>query len=219
MCKSQISYQYPTIELLSGLIFVSLALRQFYLWPIYGAFEHGLLYSILFFVFYAFVFNLLLAIMIYDIKHKIIPNKFVYLFIFLSFVKLLVFLICKKFNLNLEDVLNISAPFVLFFPFAFLWVISAGRWIGFGDAKLALGIGALLGFVSGINAIILAFWIGAVWAIYVLIHSRINKKNKHEVTLKSEIPFAPFLIISTIIVFFMRFDFLNIKDFISLLIY
>ncbi|MES3005218.1 MAG: prepilin peptidase [Patescibacteria group bacterium] len=217
MCKTPLSFQYPAVELLTGLVFVCLALRQISLWPLYGAFEYGLLYSILFFVFYAFVFCLLIVIMIYDIRHKIIPNKLVYAFIGLSFFKLLVYLFCKNFVLTGLDLLDILSPILLFSPFAFLWYVSGGKWIGFGDAKLALGMGALLGFISGINAIILAFWIGALWSIYIIFHDRIRSSRKKPIGLKSEIPFAPFLILATIVVFFTQADFLGIEEFISVL--
>ena len=68
--------------------------------------------------------------------------------------------------------------------------------MGFGDAKLALGIGWLLGITNGIAAITLAFWIGAIVGILLLYLS----KNKYG--LKSSIAFGPFMVLGTIISLF-----------------
>ena len=115
-----------------------------------------------------------------------------------------------------SDMLDILAWVILFLPFALLWAFSSGRWIGFGDAKLALGIGALLGFTSGLSAVILAFWIGAVWSVGMILWRRF-KGQDGTLTFSSEVPFAPFLIIATAIVFFTRIDVLNIGAMIELL--
>ena len=69
--------------------------------------------------------------------------------------------------------------------------------MGFGDAKLALGIGWFLGITSGITAITLAFWIGAIIGVALIYLS----KNKYGI--KSAIAFGPFMILGTAISFFL----------------
>ena len=216
-CKTKLSWQYPLTELFTGLVFVGIALRQIYLWPVYSAFQHGLLYSILFFFYYALVFSLLMVIVLYDIRHMIIPNGFAYTFIFLSVAKLLVFLVCRGFSLSFIDIFDVLAPLILFLPFAILWVASEGRWIGLGDAKLAFGIGALIGFIPGISTIILAFWIGAVWGVILLLKNSISRHGNKKIGMKTEIPFAPFLVLATLIVFFTHIDLLGLGTFLSFL--
>lgn len=205
-CKDRLSLQYPLVEFITGLIFVALAMRQFGLAGVYGHSQSGGFYSFLVFISYVVVFCLLEVVVIYDIHHKVIPDTLVYSFIILGILRLGVIFITKDFLLTNYDLLNISAPFLLFFIFASLWFVSGGRWIGFGDAKLVFGIGVFLGFVSGISATVLAFWVGALWSICLLIIDKLGRKNKHRIGLKTEIPFAPFLILATIIVFFTNLD-------------
>jgi len=104
----------------------------------------------------------------------------------------------------------LSGP-ILFLFFYILWVISSGRWIGFGDAKLALGLGWFLGLFSGISAIILSFWIGAAFSLLVILFGKLNLLSK-KLTIKSEIPFAPFIIIAVFVEYFFRFDFFHLQD-------
>ena len=61
--------------------------------------------------------------------------------------------------------------------------------MGFGDVKLAVLMGLLLGTEKVLAAIFSAFFFGAIIGIILMI----NKKKG----LKSEIPFGPFLISGT----------------------
>src|SRR3989344_1903902 len=85
---------------------------------------------------------------------------------------------------------------ILFAFFASVWLLSRGRAMGFGDAKLGLSVGFLLGAVQGFSAIILAFWIGALGSLtYLLLNKTGFIKKAKKLTMKSEVPFAPFIVV------------------------
>jgi leader peptidase (prepilin peptidase)/N-methyltransferase len=100
------------------------------------------------------------------------------------------------------------AGVVLFLFFASLWYLSGGKWMGFGDAKLALGVGFLLGFWRGLSAIVLAFWIGAAVGLLLIGLSKIRLPralagwitlHRRVFSIKSEVPFAPFIVIGFVL--------------------
>jgi leader peptidase (prepilin peptidase)/N-methyltransferase len=66
--------------------------------------------------------------------------------------------------------------------------------MGVGDIKLAFFMGLVLGWSNIFLALFLAFFIGAIVGVGLIIS---NKK-----TLKSEIPFGPFLVTGTFLVLF-----------------
>jgi len=74
--------------------------------------------------------------------------------------------------------------------------------MGMGDVKLAFLMGLLLGFPQILLALFLAFLIGAIIGL-----SLIMLKKK---TLKSEVPFGPFLIIGTFIAMFWGEKIINL---------
>lgn len=205
-CGSSISLQYPLIEIFTGILFLGVHLSGF-----------SLLYS-----FYALViFSILIIILIYDFKHNIIPDGLVYSFIALVFIGL--FIDFSSLTLIVPSVSNLIAGPIISFPFILLWFISRGRWIGLGDAKLALGIGWMLGLIGGFSAIVLSFWIGAVVSVSLLLWGRISLyfskrawwsttlfSGSRQLTIKSEIPFAPFLIVGLLLVFFFNINVLEL---------
>ena len=54
-CRAKLSVQYLLVEIVTGLVFVGIFFRQYNLWSFYSAMPHGLLYSVLFFFYYAVV--------------------------------------------------------------------------------------------------------------------------------------------------------------------
>ena len=102
--------------------------------------------------------------------------------------------------------MSLFAGVLLFLPFYILWKVSDGRWLGLGDGKLALGIGWFLGLSLGGTAIMLAFWIGAVVSVGFIVIQKLIQHTVHvrtgkQLTLKSEIPFGPFLVLGTLVVY------------------
>ncbi len=86
--------------------------------------------------------------------------------------------------------------------------------MGFGDVKYALGIGWLLGSYYGFVALTGGFIIGAVISVAILLPLQSIIRYAHRTgimwlrdtgvtyTMTSEVPFGPFLIVSTLIVWF-----------------
>lgn len=190
-CQSKISWQYPLVEFIAGAIFVLIFLKFPPLDYVTGF--QTLVYIV--------ITCILLVISIYDIKHKIIPDQFVYLFGFLALLSLFVGGVSWW---HIPDFWVLIAGPLLASPFALLWVISGGTWMGLGDAKLMLGIGWLLGIAGGINSIILSFWIAAAISLLWIY------ANKKSLKPKTEIPFGPYLILGMYLVLLFKVQVLDI---------
>ena len=180
-CKGKISWQYPIVEIISGLLFLSI----FYFYPPLTAQSSFLT------IYYIFITCLLLIITVYDIKHKIIPDNLVYSFAIIAFAKLF---ISSDLSFIIPSIWEMLAGPILALPFALLFLFSKGTWMGLGDAKLVLGIGWTLGIISGISAIVLAFWIGAIVSIVWMYIVFRKIKSRYE------IPFGPYLILGMYLV-------------------
>ena len=189
-CETKISWQYPLVEAFTGTVFMFL---YFHFQSI--LLGTPLLFGILF-AYYAVVFSVLIVLSVYDIKHKILPDGLVALFAGLAFVGLF-FIEGTTLAVHIPTLSPLLAGILLPAPFALIWLVSRGKWMGLGDAKLMVGIGFLLGMSSGIVALLFSFWIGAIVSIGLLGYAQLSH---HKMSLKTEIPFGPFLVLSTIIV-------------------
>lgn len=188
-CRTKISLQYPIVESLTGFIFAVFFLKFqdlfFFNTPVF----------IFTYTYYVVMFSILVVIAVYDLRHKIIPDSLSILFGVFAFLGLFFFAPHNLyFSFHLPTLLDFASGFIIALPFALLWLVSGGTWMGLGDAKLAIGLGWLLGFYSAISGIMLAFWIGAFVGLLLVIFS---KKYR----LKSEIPFAPYLVLGMFLAF------------------
>ncbi len=203
-CKSAISWQYPLVELLTAGLFASIAyklLPALFLWDVallVGAFVTA---------------SLFVVVIVYDIKHKIIPDLYIYLLIGISVLSLFV----GDGGLAWPTYTALFAGPALATPFALLWLISKGKWMGFGDAKIALAIGWLLGLSQGFLAILLAFITGSIVGVLLILLGKFRTLfiKRARFTMKSEIPFGPFLALGTWAVWYWNVSFLYVFALIS----
>ncbi len=198
-CKSRISVQYLLVELSTGLIF-SILFWKFYI-------ENGreILSSafVVPFVYFCVIFSILLVVAVYDLRHKIIPDRLSIILGILGFAGLFFFRFAPSvifsFNPQVPSIWQFVSGPLIAFPFAFFWLISLGRWMGLGDAKLALGAGWVFGLSLALSGLVLAFWLGAAIGIALVVISKY--RNRGTMGMKSELPFAPFLVIGLFLAF------------------
>ena len=180
-CCQKISWQYPLVELSTGIIFLLIFLTSLRInnyTPVY------LLIMACF----------LIVVFVYDLKHYIIPDKVIYPAIFVSGIWYLVSGISFNFYTRYEILNTIYSALVAAAFFLLIVLISRGKWMGVGDIKLAFLMGLILGWPNILVALFFAFFIGAIIGLGLIIS---GKK-----TLKSEVPFGPFLVTGTFIALF-----------------
>jgi prepilin signal peptidase PulO-like enzyme (type II secretory pathway) len=184
-CSEKISWQYPIVEFLTGLLF--LFIFVFYQNEIYS------FQGIIGITYITTIFFIFLIVFIYDLKYFIIPDETVVSLITISFFWYLLNFLNGYFSFNEILIYFLSGVGASLFFLSF-YLVSKGNWMGFGDVKIALPMGFFLGFPNIVIALFLSFVIGSIVGITMVL---IGKKE-----IKSEIPFAPFLISGTFLAFF-----------------
>ncbi len=185
-CGRRISYQYPLVELATGLLFL-VVFNQF---PISN-------FQILDSFFYLIIISFLIIIFAYDLKHYLIPDKIIYPAIIIALLNLGL----KGPNFWALKAQILAACLASGF-FLSLVLVSKGKWMGLGDVKLAFLMGLVLGWPNICLALFLSFMSGAIIGIGLIIA---GKK-----TIKAQIPFGPFLAGATILIMLFEEIFSNL---------
>lgn len=202
-CKSYIPVRYFLVELLTGLMFVFVLLTSQDL--------VGLIFGLP-------LLSLLIVTAVYDLRHLIIPDELVLQLTILA-------LLYAGYQLYMTESLsgfafNLGAATLGSLFFFLLWHASAGKWVGFGDVKLAFPLGLFLGYGGVFSMIVLAFWVGASVGLLLLAYARFMSKRqkpvrflRHNITMKSALPFAPFLIVGFLLVWFFKVDVVSLLSY------
>lgn len=149
------------------------------------------------------LFSVLVVTFFYDIDHLIIPDLLVG-----ATTIIVLALVLSVTSEPVALLTHLGAAVGAFSFFGGLWLVSKGRWIGLGDAKLAAPLAFLLGPWGTFSFVVFSFWIGSAVALSIIggqkligRGQRYLRMRQFRFTMKSEVPFAPFIIASFIIVY------------------
>ena len=194
-CKQKISPFYPSIEILTAVFFALIFIKfNPFTEEIFnvGTKEIALRITMLGIAFiYA---GILVATFFYDLLYMEIPDKILIPGIIFALTATI-----SPLSPHLIDALIGASIPVIFFGLQIF--ISKGKWIGGGDIRIGAFMGLILGYKGVLLALFLSYIIGAIISSFLLL----TKKT----TLKTQIPFGPFLAMGTMITFLFRDEILN----------
>jgi prepilin signal peptidase PulO-like enzyme (type II secretory pathway) len=183
-CHKKLSISYPVVEIIMGILFVInfqfLISNDKLNW-------FSILLSLLIIVFLVFS-------AVFDWKYMILPDFSTIILIIIVFFGVI---FDEKNIISYLLSALISAGFLLI-----LNLITKGNGMGMGDVKLAIFMGLFLGYPNIIVAFYVAFILGAIYGIGLIIFKKANKK--------SQVPFGPFLILGTLISWFLSEQIINL---------
>lgn len=195
-CKEPISIQYPAIELLTGVLFGLLTwfviqqdYANFYYFPYYSIIPPILIAVVL--CYFAFI-GVVLSII--DLKTMTLPTKLIYP-TWIGSVALLSIAsyVMKDFD-SIKTMLIGGAASMLIY--GIIWFVVP-RGFGFGDVRLVLLTGSILGWFSighAVLGVMLPFILSSIVMVPLLLLKVVDRKTK--------VPLGPWIIAATIITVF-----------------
>lgn len=154
-CGVKISWQYPVVELLTGLLFLSIYVK-------YGIGSNSIVFLVL--------VSLLIIISFIDLKYKIIPNKITYPGMIAGLLIVLIF----------NHLSFMSALLGLIIPGGSLLLIALlfKKGMGMGDVKLVAMIGTFIGWKYTLLGLFLGSLIGLLISIILIILGKAGRKTQ-----------------------------------------
>lgn len=183
-CRKPIGLTALLLELAVGTAFA----LSFVIWP-YGWEGVG----IALFVVWLLALVALAILFVYDMRHSLLPDVVMWPLAALGtgmFVLLMLQRDAEFIQWPLEALLGLVPVTGLY---GLLYAVSGGRLIGFGDVKLGIFMGLVLGWQGALLALLLANYLGFAWVTPALIRRKLKKDSR--------MPFGPFLIVATFLVF------------------
>jgi len=181
-CHKPISIQYPIIELLTGLLSLSVFVNYY---PDYGQCA-----ALLIFV------SALIVISFIDLSHQIIPDSISIPGIVAGVIVTIIFNIVSTYQITWYDSLIgvIGGGGILYIVAAGFEKLTGKEGMGGGDIKLLAMIGAWMGWRAIPLIILISSLTGSIIGVVALLMAGKG--------LRTRIPFGPFLVIGTLVYLF-----------------
>lgn len=195
-CRKPISWQYPLVELLTALLFVV----SYIFWP-YGFDMAGVVR----FATWLVMLTGFVALVVYDLRWMLLPNRIVYPLLGLAAGQVLV--LASLSGGSWFTIISGAVWGLLFAggTFYVLFQLSQGKWIGGGDVKLGFVLGLILG--GPIKSLLMLFAASALGLLVTVPLLLGGRATRH-----SRIPFGPFLIVAAIITYLFGGHIINWYD-------
>jgi leader peptidase (prepilin peptidase)/N-methyltransferase len=188
MCGSAIARQYPLVEFGTGAVF----LMTFLMAPPFASIWQYAGFAALLVFWASFI-----LILVVDVRHTLVPLPFAYALILSSIVVRLSQALYAGSTAPLID--GSCGALAFGGGIALIVYLTRGKGMGSGDIYIAAAIGALFGLMRGIEVALMSFWIGAIVGIILM-------ALKKGVRMKTELPFAPFMFVASLIGAFTAFS-------------
>ena len=182
-CHASIGRFEPLIEIATALLFVA----SYFLWPT----PLDSVATVLPFILWLIAGVGLAILFAYDAKWFLLPDPITYSVIGVALISVIVRAAYSDdagaFIINAAGAVAILSGLYLL-----IYVISKGKWIGFGDVKLGLALGLLLAdWQLAFVALFLANFVGCLIVIPAMIAGKIKRT--------SYVPFGPLLIVGMVL--------------------
>lgn len=147
---------------------------------------------------YLILAPMLLSVFVIDYHHQIIPNRLVLTMFEIGLIFTFLYGI-SDINIAIHNLIGMVVGAGVFLLITWIGKLIAGKEaMGFGDVKLMGALGLYFGFSSIIGISLIAFLIGAILSILLLV-LKVKKADEY-------IPFGPFIVIATFITMFVPFN-------------
>lgn len=193
-CRKPISWQYPLVELSTATLFVI----SYIFWPL--PLTPNPLSLVIFILWLASLVGLM-ALLVYDLKWMLLPNKIMKPVAVVALVSALLVIIDADSPTGalIGVIAAVSVAGGLFY---LLFQLSKGEWIGGGDVKLGAVLGLLL---ATPQLAFLMLFMASLLGLLLALPSLVSRKS----TFQSKLPFGPYLIVATVIVKLFGNDLIN----------
>lgn len=183
-CKKPISPRVLLVELAMAVAF----LVSYLCWPLgFESWQAVALFSL-----WLLYLVLLGALLVYDLRWLILPDKLVYPLIALGFADAAIRLSLVPGVTLLDFATHVSFGIMAMAGvYWVLYTVSKGKWVGYGDVKLAIFMGLVLGWQKTLLTLMLANLIGLLTVLPGLVRNKLGPK--------SQVPFGPFMIVAFVI--------------------